>query len=149
MRRRHVSGNLRVVGRRSLGGQRGRQKQGSCTKHNADQAPERGRNNHDWLPPWAAVRQPFESAQNGLFAFIPQGEESHAARGPPRESWCGGIVAGWWNPYHMFEYFGPPPPSGGSQVMLRLGSLISQVLQWTQFCALITKRGWPPSSTHS
>src|SRR5436853_1002066 len=81
MRRRHVSGNLRVVGRGSLGGQRSRQNQGSCTKHNADQAPERGRNNHDWLPPWAAVRQPFESVQNGLFAIIPQGEEGHAADG--------------------------------------------------------------------
>jgi RHH-type rel operon transcriptional repressor/antitoxin RelB len=38
------------------------------------------------------VHQPFESAQNGLFAVIPQGEESHAARSPPRESRCGGIV---------------------------------------------------------
>ena len=45
------------------------------------------------------------------------------------------------NSSHMFEYFGPPEPSGGTQVMLRLGSLMSQVLQWTQFCALITKRG--------
>src|SRR5436190_14404995 len=74
---------------------------------------------------------------------------NHAARGSPRGSWCGGIVAGRRNRHHIFEYFGPPPPSGGTQVMLRLGSLMSQVLQWTQFCALITKRGLPPSSTHS
>ena len=33
------------------------------------------------------------------------------------------------NHNHMLEYFGPPPPSGGTQVMLRLGSLMSQVLQ--------------------
>ena len=35
------------------------------------------------------------------------------------------------------------------QVMFRLGSLMSQVLQWTQFCALITNLGAPASSTHS
>src|SRR5260221_6317578 len=74
MRRRQVGGNLRGVGRGSLGSQRGRQKQGCCAKHSADQAPERSRNNHKWLPPWAAVRRPFESAQNGLFTVIPQGE---------------------------------------------------------------------------
>src|SRR5215204_3697362 len=68
---------------------------------------------------------------------------------PPRESRCGGIVTSARNRNHILEYFGPPPPSGGTQVMLRLGSLISQVLQWTQFCALITKRGSPFSSTHS
>ena len=37
---------------------------------------------------------------------------------------------------------------GGTQVMLWFGSLMSQVLQWTQFCALMTYRV-PPSSTHS
>ena len=31
------------------------------------------------------------------------------------------------------------PPSGVTQLMFWAGSLISQVLQWTQFCALITK----------
>ena len=31
-------------------------------------------------------------------------------------------------------------PSGGTQVMFCAGSFTSQVLQWTQFCALIWKR---------
>src|SRR4030095_11167666 len=29
-------------------------------------------------------------------------------------------------------YSGPPPPSGGTQVMIWYGSMMSQVLQWTQ-----------------
>ena len=33
-----------------------------------------------------------------------------------------------------------PPPSGGTQWMFCRGSLMSQVLQWTQFCALICSR---------
>uniref|UniRef100_A0A0N4ZZV5 Transposase n=1 Tax=Parastrongyloides trichosuri TaxID=131310 RepID=A0A0N4ZZV5_PARTI len=37
--------------------------------------------------------------------------------------------------------FGPPPPSGVTQVMFCEGSLMSQVLQCTQFWALIWKRG--------
>ena len=36
--------------------------------------------------------------------------------------------------------FGPPPPSGVTQTMFCRGSLMSQVLQWTQFCALICSR---------
>ena len=62
---------------------------------------------------------------------------------------CGGIVTNGRNLFHIFEYLGPPLPSGGTQVMFRLGSLMSQVLQWTQFWALITNRDLPPSSTHS
>src|SRR6185369_14296738 len=109
-----------------------------------------GRNNHEWLPPWAAVRQALRVGRRMAF-LRPSCKERDAAppARPPRESPCGGIVASGRNPHHILEYFGPPPPSGGTQVMLRLGSLMSQVLQWTQFCALITKRGWPPSSIHS
>ena len=80
-------------------------------------------------------------AENGLFGFAPQGWDG-AAPALPKEPRCGGIVAGTpCNTGHILEYFGPPPPSGGTQVMLRLGSLISHVLQWTQFCALMTYRG--------
>ncbi len=75
---------------------------------------------------------------------MPRRRAAHQENRRVAVSWPGG-----WNRHHILEYFGPPPPSGGTQVMLRLGSLMSQVLQWTQFCALITKRGWPPSSTHS
>ena len=39
-----------------------------------------------------------------------------------------------------------PPPSGGTQSMFCKGSLMSQVLQWTQFCALICRRSSPPAS---
>ena len=92
---------------------------------------------------------PSSRAQNGLFALLPQGQQYR----PAAATTMG--IAMWryrdrrTEPYHISEYFGPPPPSGGTQVMLRLGSLMSQVLQWTQFCALMTKRGVPPSSTHS
>ena len=34
-------------------------------------------------------------------------------------------------------------PSGTTQLMFCVGSLMSQVLQWTQFCALICSRGAP------
>src|SRR6185437_9685754 len=36
--------------------------------------------------------------------------------------------------------FGPEPPSGGTQVMISYGSLMSQVLQCTQLAALICRR---------
>src|ERR1700752_1576663 len=75
--------------------------------------------------------------------------DAEPPRGEPCKPRCGGIVTDAAKTPHMPEYFGPPPPSGGTQVMLWLGSLMSQVLQWTQFCALITNRGLPPSSTHS
>src|SRR5271166_4409424 len=42
---------------------------------------------------------------------------------------------------YIAVWFGPPPPSGGLQSIFWAGSLMSQVLQWTQFCALITKCG--------
>ena len=35
------------------------------------------------------------------------------------------------------SYCGPPPPSGGTQSMIWYGSMMSHVLQWTQFDALI------------
>ena len=35
------------------------------------------------------------------------------------------------------SYFGPPPPSGVTQVMIWYGSMMSQVLQWTQLEKLI------------
>ena len=41
---------------------------------------------------------------------------------------------------------GPPPPSGGTQLMFCDGSLMSQVLQCTQFCALICSFGAPSST---
>ena len=48
------------------------------------------------------------------------------------------------------SYCGPPPPSGGTQVITPYGSMMSQVLQWTQFDALIcSRRAPPPSSTIS
>ena len=34
---------------------------------------------------------------------------------------------------YRIPYSGPPPPSGGTQVMIWYGSRMSQVLQWTQF----------------
>ena len=93
---------------------------------------------------------PSSRAQNGLFAVLPQGEECQAAAPPTKRIavWryrdrCRGTAITYWNISARRR------PPGGTQVMLRLGSLMSQVLQWTQFCALITKRGWPPSSTHS
>ena len=39
----------------------------------------------------------------------------------------------------MPAYAGPPPPSGTTQSMFCEGHLMSHVLQWMQFCALI----WP------
>ncbi|ETP66845.1 hypothetical protein BDSB_10115 [Burkholderia dolosa PC543] len=39
----------------------------------------------------------------------------------------------------------PPPPSGVTHTMFCVGSLMSQVLQCTQFCALITSRSLPSS----
>src|SRR5262245_31016228 len=66
-------------------------------------------------------------------------------------------------PGYIFMYTGPSPPCGGTQLIFWLGSLMSQVLQCTQFCALMTKVGSVlpvpvapealpaslPSSTHS
>ena len=40
----------------------------------------------------------------------------------------------------MPSYCGPPPPSGGTQVMTWYGSMMSHVLQCTQFDALICSR---------
>src|SRR4051812_12980107 len=48
--------------------------------------------------------------------------------------------------HHMPLYWGPPPPSGGTQVMTWYGSMMSHVLQWTQFDALICSRGVPSAS---
>jgi len=90
--------------------------------------------------------------ENGLFARRPQAVESCldrnggeiAASGQqllrPNEPGCERTgSAGESHPAnHIFAYFGPPPPSGGTQTMFWFGSLISQVLQWTQFCALMT-----------
>ncbi len=45
--------------------------------------------------------------------------------------------------------FGPSPPWGAVQVMFCRGSLMSQVLQWTQFWALICSREAAPSFTYS
>src|SRR5260221_14098716 len=102
------------------------------------------------MPPWAAVRQPSESpAEWPFYGSAARTRHPLAKRASPCKLRCGSIVTNGRNPLHIFEYFGPPPPSGGTQVMFRLGSLMSQVLQWTQFCALITKRGLPFSSTHS
>jgi hypothetical protein len=51
---------------------------------------------------------------------------------------------------HMPSYAGPSPPCGVTQLMFCDGHLISQVLQWMQFCALICKRLPPDSvSTYS
>ena len=50
---------------------------------------------------------------------------------------------------YMFGYVGPPLPSGVTQFMFCAGSLISQVLQCTQFCALITNRGFLPESSRT
>jgi len=47
---------------------------------------------------------------------------------------------------HMPEYAGPPPPSGTTQSMFCEGHLMSHVLQWMQFCALICSRGGASSS---
>merc|ERR1719174_1871054 len=52
-------------------------------------------------------------------------------------------------PPHMPEYAGPPPPSGTTQSMFCEGHLMSHVLQWMQFCALICSRRSPPSSRYS
>ena len=38
---------------------------------------------------------------------------------------------------YMRAYAGPPPPSGTTQSMFCEGHLMSHVLQWMQFCALI------------
>src|SRR5438034_5362851 len=46
---------------------------------------------------------------------------------------------------HSFTYSGPPPPSGGTQVMIWYGSMMSQVLQCTQLLALICSLRPPPS----
>lgn len=43
-------------------------------------------------------------------------------------------------------WFGPPPPSGMTQLMFWVGFMMSQLLPCTQFCALISKRGLMPSS---
>ena len=43
----------------------------------------------------------------------------------------------------MPSYCGPPPPSGGTQVITPYGSMMSQVLQCTQFDALICSRRPP------
>ncbi len=53
----------------------------------------------------------------------------HANPAAPCKLRCGSIVTDGGNGLHIFEYFGPPPPSGGTQVMFRFGSLMSQVLQ--------------------
>ena len=44
---------------------------------------------------------------------------------------------------YMPLYCGPPPPSGGTQVITWYGSMMSHVLQCTQFDALICSRGAP------
>ena len=44
---------------------------------------------------------------------------------------------------YMPSYCGPPPPSGGTQVITWYGSMMSHVLQCTQFDALICRRGVP------
>src|ERR671912_1506375 len=51
---------------------------------------------------------------------------------------------------YMPSYCGPPPPSGGTQSITWYGSMMSQVLQWTQFEALICSFFVPsPASTIS
>lgn len=40
---------------------------------------------------------------------------------------------------YMAGYTGPLPPSGGTQTIFCVGSLMSQALQWMQFCALICR----------
>ena len=50
---------------------------------------------------------------------------------------------------HMPSYCGPPPPSGGTQSMIWYGSMMSQVLQWTQLDALICRRFPPEPSSVS
>ena len=45
---------------------------------------------------------------------------------------------------HSPSYCGPPPPSGGTQVITWYGSMMSHVLQCTQLDALICRRGVPP-----
>jgi hypothetical protein len=51
---------------------------------------------------------------------------------------------------HIPSYCGPPPPSGGTQVITPYGSMMSHVLQWTQLDALICSRFLPsPASTIS
>ncbi len=47
--------------------------------------------------------------------------------------------------HHRMVYFGPPPPSGGTQVMLPKGSRMSQVLQCTQFEAFSLIGPFQPS----
>ena len=51
-----------------------------------------------------------------------------------------GIILSLWELVfnYIFPYFGPPLPSGVTHVIFWEGSLISQVLQWIQFCELIT-----------
>ena len=51
---------------------------------------------------------------------------------------------------HRPSYCGPSPPSGGTQSMIWYGSMMSQVLQWTQFDALMCSFFVPsPASTIS
>src|SRR4051812_44806872 len=53
-------------------------------------------------------------------------------------------------PVHIPSYCGPPPPSGGTQVITWYGSMMSHVLQWTQFDALTCSFLVPsPASTIS
>ncbi len=66
-------------------------------------------------------------------------EERTAARRKAARRGCGSCVS------HV-GVVGPPPPSGTVQSMFCAGSLMSHVLQCTQFCALIWKRGWPLSA---
>ena len=48
---------------------------------------------------------------------------------------------------YMPSYAGPSPPWGHTQLIFWLGSLMSQVLQWIQFWALIWRRFPPPSTS--
>ena len=51
---------------------------------------------------------------------------------------------------HRPSYWGPSPPSGGTQSMIWYGSMMSHVLQWTQFDALMCSFLVPsPASTIS
>lgn len=45
----------------------------------------------------------------------------------------------------IFGQVSPPPPSGKTHTMFCAGSLMSQLLQCTQFCTLMTSRSLPPS----
>jgi hypothetical protein len=52
-------------------------------------------------------------------------------------------------PNHVIVNLGPPPPSGGTHVIFSKGSLMSQVLQWTQFEKLSFILGLPVVSSIS